>query len=186
LIQSSGTDGINKIVTTFLSTHEGVSKRQIEIKINDLAVKEKRPEDKYVVWHIRAECEKYLHMSPEEAAASIAASGGVTTSNGAGGAGGGDAEGASAGASASTSSSGKKRKAEGTTTPAASAAASSSSAGSGSAPASAGAGEEPKRFKRAFGFFVKAKRADAAAHLGDAGVRTVVDSLWLILNVFIP
>lgn len=39
---------------------------------------------------------------------------------------------------------------------------------------SSGSKKEPKKFKRAFGFFVKAKRADAEARIGNPAVRIVL------------
>ena len=135
IIQSAGQDGINKLVTTFLSSHENVSKRQAEIKINELAVKEKRPEDKYIIWHIRPEFERYLHMSSSDAM-SASSSSSSSSSSGA----------------ADVGSSAKKRKNDDTED-------AGEAAGSGGA-------KEPRRYKRAFGFFVKSKRAEAEAQLG--------------------
>lgn len=42
-----------------------------------------------------------------------------------------------------------------------------------------GSKKGPKKFKRAFGFFVKAKRADAEARIGDASVRSAALQLAL-------
>ena len=39
---------------------------------------------------------------------------------------------------------------------------------------SSGSKKEPKKFKRAFGFFVKAKRADAEARIGNPAVRILL------------
>ena len=145
LIQSAKQDGINKLVATFLQAHPNVSKRQAEIRINEAAVKEKRPEDKYIVWHLREEYEKFLHMTPEEA---VAAAASLPPSE--------------------TQASAKKRKAE-----------------EDDEPAHHGTpggedGKEPRRFKRAFGFFVKAKRAEAEAQLGASA--SVTDALKNLLT----
>lgn len=51
-------DGINKISTEFNSSYPEVSKRQAEIKIGEMAVKEKRGDDTRAVWYIKDE---YLH-----------------------------------------------------------------------------------------------------------------------------
>ena len=162
IIHNAGQDGINKLVTTFLATHEGVSKRQAEIKINELAVKEKRPEDKYIIWHIRPEFERYLHMTSSEAAAAGAAAAGASATSS-----------AAANGAAEVGASSKKRKkeetddADGGDAPTPNGGAHSNGNGSAAAAATA---KEPKKYKRALGYFVKAKRAEAAEQLGDAAV----------------
>jgi len=146
LIQSAKQDGINKLVATFLAAHPNVSKRQAEIRINEAAVKEKRPEDKYIVWHLREEYEKFLHMTPEEA---VAAAVHLPPSE--------------------TTASAKKRKVEDDEEPA-----------HHGTPGGGEDGKEPRRFKRAFGFFVKAKRAEAEAQLGASA--SVTDALKNLLT----
>ncbi|KAJ1428851.1 hypothetical protein B484DRAFT_65129 [Ochromonadaceae sp. CCMP2298] len=126
VVAAAGSDGINKLVETFRTKHEGVSKRQAEIKVNEVAVKEKRPDDKYIVWHLKPDYEKFKDMTPEEAEKACM--------------GGGKVEG--------VSSSGKKRKAE------------------------EGGDKEPRRFKRAFGHFVKAKRAETDA------LKSLLSKMW--------
>ena len=69
LIQAAQQTGISTLVDRFLQSYPEVSRRQTEIRINEVAVKEKRPEDKYIVWHLRDEYEKFVHMTPEEAVA---------------------------------------------------------------------------------------------------------------------
>ena len=53
-----------------------------------------------------------------------------------------------------------------------------------------GSRKEPKKFKRAFGFFVKAKRADAEARIGDPSVRHIPDmhafSLYFEISLIVP
>ena len=150
---------------TFLSTHENVSKRQAEIKINELAVKEKRETDKYIIWHIRPEFEKYLHMTSSEAIAAAAnaapssqqtvvsaASSSASSSTGAGAAATSSQSSTVAGGSANA----KKRKTEEVEE------AETTTGGAG------GEVKEPRRYKRAFGFFVKAKRAEAESQLGES------------------
>lgn len=109
-------------------------------------MKEKRPEDKYIIWHLRPEYEQFVHMSPEEAVAAAAA---LPPSEN------------TASATAGTSSA-KKRKAE-TAEPAEEENGHGSPAGVSNG---AGGEKEPRRYKRAFGFFVKDKRAEAEAQLG--------------------
>ena len=41
----SGPDGMAKVIATFTQDHPSCSKRQVEIKISEIAVKEKRPGD---------------------------------------------------------------------------------------------------------------------------------------------
>ena len=50
--------------------------------------------------------------------------------------------------------------------------------------ASGGSKKEPKKFKRAFGFFVKAKRADAESKIGDPTV--IILLLLNIITIFNP
>jgi hypothetical protein len=150
LVQTAGQDGINKLVTSFLVNHPGVSKRQAEIKINEVAIKEKRPEDKYIIWHIRPDYEKFLNMTEEEA---VVAAAGMTPTE--------------------PAASAKKRKKEEVEEANGGALAENAPAAESSGAVPPGfEGKEPKRYKRAFGFFVKAKRADAEAQLGtSASVR---------------
>ncbi len=52
LIAAAGADGINKVVERFVAIHPTISKRQVEIKIMEVAMKEKRPTDiTKVHWH---------------------------------------------------------------------------------------------------------------------------------------
>jgi hypothetical protein len=150
LVQTAGQDGINKLVASFLVNHPGVSKRQAEIKINEVAVKEKRPEDKYIIWHIRPDYEKFLNMTEEEA---VVAAAGMTPTE--------------------PAASAKKRKKEDTEETNGGGLAENAPAAESTGAVPPGfEGKEPKRYKRAFGFFVKAKRSDAEAQLGtSASVR---------------
>ena len=150
LIQAAKQDGINKLVATFLQSYPNVSKRQAEIRINEAAVKEKRPEDKYIVWHLRDEYEKFVHMTPEEA---VAAAANLPPSEGA-------------------PASAKKRKVE-----------EHEEETQGSAtPGAAGDAKEPKKYKRSFGFFVKAKRGEAEAQLGagasQEALKNLLTAMW--------
>jgi hypothetical protein len=48
---------------------------------------------------------------------------------------------------------------------------------------SSGSKKEPKKFKRAFGFFVKAKRADAEARIGNPAVNGLLCHLHRVVSV---
>jgi hypothetical protein len=155
MLKEAGADGINKIIAAFHANHPNIPKRQVELKINEMAVKEKRPSvsDK-IIWHLRSEFEKYLDMDNFEGSSPA-----PTAPKGKGGKKSGTATGASAG---EESKGGKrKRESEGV-----------SVASVEAPPPAAGDGAMPKKYKRAFGFFVKAKRAEAAQTLGNNNVST--------------
>lgn len=61
MLVRGGADGVTKIVSEFYGRYakDGVSKRQTEMKINEIAVKEKREEDARPVWHLR---EGFTHL----------------------------------------------------------------------------------------------------------------------------
>ncbi len=153
MLKTAGPDGISKVVDAFLVNHPLISKRQVELKIFELAVKEKRSEDSYKIWHIRDEFTRYLDMVPGQPIPAkknepkSAAKSKQSASD-------------EAPKSSSKAASTPKRKRDDE------AAAPSSGAKDGSG-GSAVKGEGPKKFKRAFGFFVKAKRAEAEESLGD-------------------
>lgn len=63
LLVANPTDGVLKIVEKFLATYKDVSKRQAELKIIELAVKEKQNDDARQMWHIKPEYQHYLTMS---------------------------------------------------------------------------------------------------------------------------
>lgn len=62
LLKSAGADGISKVVTQFQVNHPTLAKRQIELKINEVAVKAKRGDDRSQLWYVKPEFEKYLDM----------------------------------------------------------------------------------------------------------------------------
>ena len=67
MVVKAGGDGLAKIVNEFYNAYkdsDGVSKRQIELKINELAVKEKRDEDHKPVWHLRPEFQHLYRGKP--------------------------------------------------------------------------------------------------------------------------
>ena len=49
LLRASGNDGISKVVNQFLVNHPTYAKRQIEMKINEVSIKEKRGDDRLQV-----------------------------------------------------------------------------------------------------------------------------------------
>jgi len=61
MLVRGGADGVTKIVGEFYGRYakDGVSKRQTELKINEIAIKEKREEDARPVWHLR---EGFTHL----------------------------------------------------------------------------------------------------------------------------
>jgi hypothetical protein len=73
MLVASGADGINKVVDKFIERFPNYSKRQVEIKINELALKEKRNDDSVKVWHIKPEFEFYLHLEEKAPPASALA-----------------------------------------------------------------------------------------------------------------
>jgi len=179
IVSSAGSDGINKVVNTFMAMQGNVSKRQIEIKINEIAVKEKRPEDYYIVWHLRDEYAKYLKMTGEQAAAAIASE----TANK-------KRKATDASPSADTST---KELASKSTTKGGAAEPKSASKDGGAqqkqklddgGPSSAL--KEPKRFKTAFGFFVKVMREKAEKQLGpnaeENALKNLLTDMWVNTN----
>jgi len=66
ILIKAGPDGIVKVVSSFLQLHPSISKRQIELKVAEIAIKEKRPSDTTKIWHIRKEFEHYLNGAPKK------------------------------------------------------------------------------------------------------------------------
>jgi hypothetical protein len=155
MLKKAGPDGVGKVVNEFTAVHPELSKRQTEMKIAEVAVKEKKGDDVKQVWHIRPEFEHYLTMENFYDGQAPAQ----------------PAKGAKSGpkekASSSSSSSGgaAKRKREDDDDD-------GDSGPKGKGGSTPTGGREPKKAKHAFGFFVKAKRAEAEVEVGDASVRT--------------
>ena len=59
MIAEAGADGIQKLITTLTEKYPNISKRQAELKILELGVKEKRAEDSKSIWHLRPEFASY-------------------------------------------------------------------------------------------------------------------------------
>lgn len=145
LLKSAGPDGITKVVEKFVARHPVFAKRQVEIKIGELAVKEKKGDDACKVWHIKPEFVRYLDESSECDAPDLSSA--VELESG-------------------------KRRPTADVDPNLQSASKRARKDEESSPVAMPAVSEPKKFKRAFGFFVKAKRPEAEAHLGpDASVR---------------
>jgi hypothetical protein len=165
LLKSSGNDGINKVIAQFLTNHPSYAKRQIEMKINEVAVKEKRGDDRLQVWHINPEFQQYLEMENfdmdeiNEPQVSAPKPKKVKASNAEKSEGKGTID-------SFFPSKSQKRKLDDSQ--------SSDKAGNGASSSSIDATpKEPKKLKRAFGFFVKAKRAEAETLVKDPQVRTL-------------
>eukprot|EP00605_Chrysophyceae_sp_TOSAG23-4_P002848 GSChrysophyteH1.ASY1.ANO1.3137.1 assembled CDS len=60
LLVASQSMGISGVVAQFVAKHPTISKRQIELKIAEIAVKEKHEKDHTKVWHIRPEHNHWL------------------------------------------------------------------------------------------------------------------------------
>jgi hypothetical protein len=73
-LKKAGPDGMSKVVNEFVSAHPEVSKRQTELKIFEVAVKEKRSSDVKQIWHIRPDFEHYLQMDGSSASGSSSSS----------------------------------------------------------------------------------------------------------------
>lgn len=132
LLQAAGPDGISKVVEKFIGSHPLFAKRQVELKINEIAVKEKRENDSCKVWHIKPEFLRFVDPSgaaPKKAEDEMSNEGGGKRKSLSG--------------SAESPPSKKMKK---------------------DVPS-----EEPKKYKRAFGFFVRAKRSEAEKRVGQDG-----------------
>jgi uncharacterized membrane protein len=158
---------MTKIVLKFIDLHSSVSKRQVEIKINELAIKEKRATDTQKVWHIRREFEYLLEDAAEKESTSTETkkkSDSVTTS----GKKRKTVEAAASVEEAKPTSSVKKSRAATAEPPppepSKSALKSAPPATPKSAPPTTPKSE--KKFKTAFEIFVKEKRAEVEADLG--------------------
>lgn len=191
LLVGSGPDGINKVIDRFIEKYPDYSKRQVEIKINEVASKEKREEDNIKVWHIKPEFDYYLHMEEQplpsdNTSSNVAGSGKKSAVK--------DKKEESSSKSTKVKSTvsevttGEKEKAKSkegatstktTTTPAKRKAVDANLDEEPEVSSPVGnAAKEPKKAKTAFGLFVKAKRPEAEAKLGpDASVREI---LWYI------
>lgn len=62
MIKEAGPDGVSKVVEKFVGNHPNFAKRQVELKISEIAVKEKRANDSKLVWYIVPQYEHYLEM----------------------------------------------------------------------------------------------------------------------------
>jgi hypothetical protein len=150
MLVKAGYDGITKVVTQFVAKYPHISKRQTELKIGELAVKEKQDDDKGKVWHIRPQFAQFLDMenfveSEVASPAPVAADEKKRKSN--------------VGVPSAEAPKKKKATAVAVETPAA-------------VPASSASKrkreeelEEPKKYKNAFNIFVKSVRMSAEEEL---------------------
>jgi len=170
MVADAGMSGINALTLAFTAKHPSISKRQCEIKINEIGEKDKRAGDSSKVWYIRPEFEKYLLMKCSSGGEAMETDEPPKKKAGK----------AAASTLASGGSSGsliKRKREEGTKTPASKQKKSSAASTPGALTplvnsnsntpnaADGGALVAPKKFKRAFGFFVKARRYDAEAQV---------------------
>lgn len=128
----------------FIALHPLFAKRQVELKIGEIAVKEKQGDDTCRVWHIRPEFQRYLEDGAKTAESSKRKASSNATDD------------------KDTGSSRKKAKKE--------------------EPLEIDR-NGPKKFKRAFGFFVKAKRAEAEAQLGPEASVSVLFAYWRCTSI---
>lgn len=188
LLKASGPDGMNKVVDKFVVRHPLIARRQVELKIGDISVKEKRADDTKQIWHIKEEYQKYLTMenfSSDETttigqAFSTSSTGSASKrkrpeaqeeKDGEPGAIAASVE-RSTSVETPSSSKSKKSRSSASATPASSSAAADSGAGELSAtkheehetPHSSG---HPKKYKHAFAWFVKDKRVEIEETLPD-------------------
>ena len=70
LLMANRTVGVDKIVAMFSENNKGISQRQLKMKIGELAVKERRPPDTAMQWHLRTpeETEAYKKVEAQRQA----------------------------------------------------------------------------------------------------------------------
>ena len=143
MIKEAGPDGVSKVVEKFVGNHPNFAKRQVELKISEIAIKEKRTNDSKLVWYILPQYEHFLEMENFEENAAIADKSDATAM---------ETEDKkrkrSIGDNMSSPESKPKQK---VTKPSSEDKQTSQSSASG----------EPKKYKRAFAWFVKEKRPEA-------------------------
>lgn len=172
LLARSGADGIIKVQDKFTAMYPNISKRQVELEAQKMAVKEKQGRDTMRMWHIRPEFQHMLEEgdageeeeeeSVEEETSKTPKSGGKKRPSGS----------ITDFMTAKTPGSSSKRKL-------ASSSSSSSSSTPGdnqSPPMSGGETDQKKKnkAKTAFQLYVKDKRGEAETMLGEAAVDTDV------------
>jgi hypothetical protein len=162
LIVEAGGDGIAKIIEKFIEMYPEVPKRQVDIKINEMAFKDKRGNDTKPTWYLKPEYENLVSSSSssvhEKAAEKPEKAEKVEKSS--------KAEKAEKAEKPEKTS--NKRKLEKQEDP--------------------DAGKDnrgPKKFKRAFGLYVRDYREEADHQLGDcADVSSSMVSFSFCDNVF--
>ena len=63
MLQGAGADGMSKVVNNFFAEYPSVSKRQTELKIAEIAVKEKREDDTRQVMCVNYKQLFYIEIS---------------------------------------------------------------------------------------------------------------------------
>lgn len=190
---AAGSDGVVKVIEKFVLNNPSVPKRQVGKKIAEIAIKEKRPEDTAQVWHIKPEFEHYLVSSepqskPAKNSKAMSTLGSPelkkrkseeTTSS--------DQKGSTKLAAIATlvtkSSAVKRKKSEDEVFAPAEVSSKSVSLPSNSntlnSPVEVASVslKEPKKYKRAFGLFVKERRPEAETKLSDSADTEVLKKL---------
>ena len=173
MLKKAGPDGVNKVVNEFTAIHTELSKRQTEMKIAEVAVKEKKADDVKQVWHIRPEFQHYLTMENFHDEKAFAAAAAAASSSSAVPEKKVKTEKGTAAKEKTTSAAAAKRKRDEDD---------NDDGERGGKGGSTPAGKEPKKAKHAFGFFVKAKRSEAEAEIGDANkteeLKQLLKSMW--------
>ena len=62
MLKSAGTDAKDKITNAFYANHPHISKRQVELKIDEIAIKRRDDACKKICWYVQPDFEKYLDM----------------------------------------------------------------------------------------------------------------------------
>ncbi len=146
LIVEAGGDGIAKIVEKFVELHPDVPKRQVEMKINEMAFKDKRGVDTKPTWYLKSEFEKYASGGTSSVAQEVEGTSNKTKAS-------------------------KKRKIEKEEDQQQDSSVSKEV-------------KEPKKFKRAFGLYVRDHREEADEKLGDVPDVSLC-LLMLFLTIFL-
>jgi SWI/SNF-related matrix-associated actin-dependent regulator of chromatin subfamily A member 5 len=151
LVVDSGADGMSKVIERFYLLHPSYPKRQIEIAIDKLMHKDKRSQDTLKVWHMRKEFEHLLAGAPAGGSQTLASPPPqpVKTEN-----------------VEKTTSKKRPRNSISNSDAATEDPQTVNSPHNANGETPGKIPKEPRKFKRAFGFFVKEKRSDAEAMLG--------------------
>ena len=173
LIIAAGISGIASIVKDFVSNHSEISKRQCEIKIGEIAEKEKRAGDTTKVWHLKPEFEYLLNNKSTNSAKEATDS-----------------------SQKKKSTPGEKRKREDDKTPPVTPAtkkkavipSSSASVSLEKTPVAVSVGTSgdvlvpPRKYKRAFGHFVRIKRSEVEELMKNERLPSGADEVFTMIS----